>query len=220
MTPLTLEGRQAMKVDIDLCSDCRGFWFDRYESLRLSPGATLKLFTLMADPASGGRPQPQTMWCPRCRARLALTHDMQNTTRFQYWQCPQNHGRFITFLDFLREKDFIRPLTSQQLDELRQNVQTVNCSNCGGPIDLAKESVCPHCGSALSMLDMKQMQQMVAHLKEAAEPRAVDPVLPINLERVKLETERHFAAIASGGGSQSLVEAGLQLVVRWLKDSK
>src|ERR1700724_1082451 len=196
MTQLTLEGRLGTKVDIDLCADCRGFWFDQYESLRLSPGATLKLFTLMAQPGTG-RPLPPTMRCPRCSARLAVTHDMQNTTRFQYWQCPQHHGHFITFLDFLREKGFIRPLTAQQIAELRQNVETVNCSNCGSPIDLAKASVCPHCGSALSMLDMKQMQQMVAHLKEAEQPRAVDPALPIALARVTLDTERHFAAVAS-----------------------
>jgi Zn-finger nucleic acid-binding protein len=218
MAPLTLDGRMGAKVDIDLCGDCRGFWFDRYESLRLSPGATLKLFTLMAKPGTG-RPLPPTMRCPRCSARLAVTHDMQNTTRFQYCQCPQNHGHFITFLDFLREKGFIRPLTAQQIAELRQNVQTVNCSNCGGPIDLAKESVCPHCGSALTMLDMKQMEQMVAQLKEAELPRAVDPTLPLTLQKVKLETERDFAAIPSGVGSQSLVEAGLRLVVQWLKDS-
>jgi Zn-finger nucleic acid-binding protein len=220
MTPLALEGRQGTKVEIDLCADCRGLWFDQYESLRLSPGATLKLFTLMAEPGSAGRPLPQTMACPRCTACLALTHDMQHTTRFQYWRCPQDHGHFITFLEFLREKDFIRPLTPQQIDELRQNVQTVNCSNCGGPIDLAKESVCPHCGSALSMLDMTQTAKMVATLREAEQPRPVDPTLPIALARAKLDTESHFATIASGAGSQSLVDAGLRLVARWLEDSK
>jgi Zn-finger nucleic acid-binding protein len=218
MTPLTLEGRQGPKVDIDLCADCRGLWFDPYESLRLSPGATLKLFALMAEPGSAGRPLPQTMRCPRCSARLALTHDMQHTTRFQYWQCPQHHGHLITFLEFLKEKDFIRPLTPQQLAELRQNVQTVNCSNCGGPIDLIKESVCPHCSSALSMLDMKQMAQMVAQLKKADQPRAVDPMLPVTLELTRLRTEHNFAAMPSEGGSQTLVEAGLRLVAEWLRD--
>jgi hypothetical protein len=220
MTPLGLEGRQGAKVEIDLCAGCRGFWFDQYESLRLSPGATLKLFTLMAEPGSAGRPLPPAMRCPRCGAPLALTHDMQHTTRFQYWRCPQNHGHFIAFLEFLREKDFIHPLTPQQIALLRESVQTVNCSSCGGPIDLVRESTCPHCGSALSMLDMKQMEQMVAQLKEAAQPRAVDPALPIALAREKLDTERHFAALTSGGGRQSLVEAGIQLVVQWIKDSK
>jgi hypothetical protein len=221
MTPLPLEGRLGTKVDIDLCAGCRGFWFDQFESLRLSPGATLKLFTLMAEPGTAGPPLPQKMNCPRCSARLTLTHDLQNTTRFQYWQCAQDHGHFITFLEFLREKDFIRPLSLQQIAELRQNVQTVNCSNCGGPIDLAKESTCPHCGSALSMLDMKQMAQMVAHLKDAEQPRAVDPTLPLSLERVKLDADSHFVTITSGGGSsQSLVEAGVRLVAQWLKSSR
>jgi Zn-finger nucleic acid-binding protein len=220
MTPLELEGRQGTSIEIDLCAGCRGFWFDQYESLRLSPGATLKLFTLMAEPGSAGHPLPQTMRCPRCGAPLALTHDMQHTTKFQYWRCPGNHGHFIAFLEFLREKDFIHPLTPQQIALLRENVQTVNCSNCGGPIDLASESTCPHCGSALSMLDMKQMEQMVAQLKEAAQPRAVDPALPIALAREKLDTERHFTALTSGGGRESLVEAGVRLVAQWINDSK
>ncbi len=174
MKTLGLEGRLDTKIDIDLCSTCRG--------------------------------------------RLALTHDMQHNTPFQYWKCPQNHGHFITFLEFLREKDFIRPLTAQQIAELRQNVQTVNCSNCGGPIDLAKQPACPHCGSALSMLDMKQMERMVAQLKQAEQPRPIDPTLPIQLAFDRLAIERHFEAIAPGGGSQSLVEAGIQLVARLLKD--
>ena len=63
---------------------------------------------------------------------------MQRATRFSYLHCPNDHGRLTTFFDFLREKDFIRPLTAEQLQELRQNVQTVNCSNCGAPIDVTR----------------------------------------------------------------------------------
>ena len=53
--------------------------------------------------------------------------------------------------DFLREKNFVRPLSADQLTALRQNVQSVNCSNCGAPIDLAKTSACGHCGSPLEV---------------------------------------------------------------------
>jgi Zn-finger nucleic acid-binding protein len=223
MTNLVLEGRLGTKVEIDLCSGCRGIWFDQYESLRLEPGAMLKLFTLIAEQESPPHPVPQTMACPRCGAHLVLTHDMQHATAFQYWRCPQSHGHFIMFLEFLKEKDFVRPLTPAQIADLRQNVQnvqTVNCTNCGGPIDLARGSVCPHCGSPLTMLDMKQMGQMVATLKQAeqqkTQPHAVDPALPLLLERQRLDTERQFAAIGAEGGGQSLVEAGLRQVVRWL----
>src|SRR2546429_9939755 len=62
--------------------------------------------------------------------------------------CPACGGA-MTYLDFLRQREFVRPLTLAQLADLRQNVQTVNCSNCGASVDLASESVCSHCGSAL-----------------------------------------------------------------------
>ena len=105
--------------------------------------------------------------CPRCRSRLLDTQDMQRNTRFSYSRCPHGHGRFTTFFNFLREKDFVRPLSAAQLDELRQHVQTVNCSNCGAPIDLAHASSCGHCGSALSILDMQQAEKVVEQLRRA-----------------------------------------------------
>src|ERR1035437_9140708 len=148
MTHLAFEGRLGATIEIDLCSVCRAIWFDHFEELRLTPGATLKVFGMISEPA--GRPTtlfPTALHCPRCNGRLLLTHDMQRSTPFQYWRCDSGHGRLITFVDFLREKDFVRPLTPQQLEELRQNIQTINCSNCGAAINLVKDSVCKHCGS-------------------------------------------------------------------------
>ena len=104
---------------------------------------------------------------PALPGALRRTQDMQRTTRFEYFRCPNDHGRLIAFFDFLKEKDFIRPLTPQQIAELRKNVQIVNCSNCGAPVDLAKGSDCAHCGSPLSMLDMNQAERLVAQLREA-----------------------------------------------------
>ena len=104
---------------------------------------------------SGRTPHANTIECPRCASGLVLTHDLQADTRFMYWLCPSEHGRFIGFLDFLREKKFIRTLSAQEIKDLKDKVQTVNCSNCGGAIDLMNDSVCPHCGSPISILDMK-----------------------------------------------------------------
>src|SRR3954470_18917365 len=98
-----------------------------------------------------------------------MTTDMQRETRFNYWRCPQEHGRFIRFFDFLREKNFIRSLSAREVTDLRQTMQNVNCSNCGAPIDLVGTSVCTHCGSAISMLDMKQGQQLLDQLKQATD---------------------------------------------------
>jgi hypothetical protein len=226
MTGLTLEGHGGTAVAIDVCSGCQAFWFDKYESLQLSPGSTLRLFTLIGERSPTGKTAlPALLRCPRCAARLAPTHDMQRNAPFQYWRCVNDHGRLITFFDFLREKNFIRPLSPQQVAELRQNVQTVNCSNCGGSIDITTAATCPHCGSPLSMLDMKQAEQLVSQLKHAAEPRPIDPSLPLELARARHEVEASFASLESGEdwwkdvSSSGLVEAGVGAVARWLRKS-
>ena len=211
-------------VTIDVCLPCQVFWFDSRESLRLTPGAVLKLFRIIGDQAMAPRtPGSAKLVCPRCTKRLLLTHDQQRNTRFQYLRCPLDHGRLITFVDFLREKDFIRPLSPQQIDELRQNVQMIHCSNCGAPIDLTKISSCAHCGSPLSMLDMKQAGALVAELRESEQPvRQIDPALPLELERARREVEAAFASFERGPGwfgevsRGGLLNASLSSLARWL----
>jgi hypothetical protein len=226
MTAQTLEGHLGTTVVIDLCLPCQMFWFDAQESLRLSPGAVLVLFRIIGEGAlegpavSNSRPA-----CPRCHLRLVPTHDRQRNTPFHYLRCPGEHGRLISFVEFLREKDFIRPLSAQQIADLRKSVPIVNCSNCGAPIDLAVSSACGHCGSPLSMLDLKQAGALVAALREAARPdRPIDPTLPLRLEQARREVEASFAGFEHGerwfgdvtrGG---LVGAGLSALGRWLRD--
>src|SRR5688572_8896849 len=112
MTTMTLDGHQGKSVAIDRCTPCQAFWFDQYESLQLSPAATLGLLQLIGEdkpvgPVSLGK----EMRCPRCEVRLQPTQDMQRNTRFNYFRCVHRHGRFIRYFEFLREKDFIRNLS-------------------------------------------------------------------------------------------------------------
>ena len=224
----TLDGHGGTQVELDLCTPCRAFWFDKYENLRLSPGATLTLFTVIGDAPARQTPLAEHLHCPRCQSRLRATHDVQRATRFRYWRCERGHGRFITFFDFLREKDFIRPLSTAQIAELRQQVRNVNCSNCGGAIDLAHGSTCPHCGSPLSMLDMQHAAHVVETLRAAAAPKPLDPSLPMDLLRARQEAESAFARASDSralatetwwrdASSAGLVEAALGVVARWVK---
>jgi hypothetical protein len=168
MTELTLDGHLGTSLSIDLCTVCQAFWFDARESLQLTPGATLRLFREIGDRRSDAKAAAALEGhCPRCTMRLKPVHDMQRTTRFQYLRCPAGHGRLISFVDFLREKNFLTPLSADQLEALRRNVQTVNCSNCAAPIDLAKSSICTHCGSPLSMIDFRQAQALIDQLRDA-----------------------------------------------------
>ena len=175
MTTLRLDGHLGALVDLDLCPTCQIIWFDHFESSRLLPAAVLRLFRLIGErDRMSPAPIKRTLRCPRCHLRLLLTHDRQRNTPFRYWRCGNDHGRLITFFEFLREKDFIRPLSPQQLDELRRNVQIINCSNCGAPIDLAGAPECSHCGTPISMLDLRHVKEVVEALEQAVDQRWSD----------------------------------------------
>lgn len=139
------------------------------------------------------------------------TQDRQRDTPFRYWRCGRRHGRFITFFDFLREKDFVRPLSPAQVAELRAQVRSVNCSNCGAPIDLQTSSACAYCRTALSMLDFTQVERMLTAL------------LPLALARERRHVEAFFSQIeqkpdwGSWSDSSGLVEAGVSAVVGLLR---
>jgi ssDNA-binding Zn-finger/Zn-ribbon topoisomerase 1 len=192
-----LDGHLGRGVEVDVCTPCQSMWFDARENLQLTPGATLSVFRLIGERV--GRPAAEDgeiVKCPRCNGRLRRTRDLQRATRFEYWRCPNDHGRLITFFDFLKEKDFIKPLTAPQIAELRRNVQAINCSNCGAPVDLAAGTECSHCRSPLSMLDLNQAERLIAQLQNADRTgKPIDPALPLALARARRETDLAFRGL-------------------------
>jgi hypothetical protein len=221
-TELRLSGHVGTTVTIDVCQACQVFWFDTRESLQLSPAATLQLFRLIGNHEAGERRALSAdARCPRCSLRLKPVHDQQRTTRFQYRRCPQEHGRLITYFDFLKEKNFIKPMSDVQVEQLRRHVASVNCSNCGASIDLLRHSACAHCGSALSMIDANQASVLVAELRAADRSgQPVDPALPLRLEQARREAARAFeqqdASWYEDVSSSGTVMAGLHALARWL----
>ena len=213
MAAVLLDAHYGASVQLDACHACHGLWADDRETLRLTPGATLQLFELIHDRRADSRhPLAARLQCARCDLRLIDTHDCQRDTPFRYWRCGRRHGRFITFFDFLREKDFVRPLTPAQVADLRAQVRSVNCSNCGAPIDLQYSSACAYCRTALSMLDFTQVERMLTTLRDAEDRRAEKAqqaslgaaLLPLALARERRHVEAFFNQIEQrpdwGGG--------------------
>jgi DNA-directed RNA polymerase subunit RPC12/RpoP len=226
MTQLNLEGHYKKALVIDMCLPCQAFWFDGMESLQLAPVSVLELFRTVGDTAGKVRaPLSDNVRCPRCDLPLRKTFDRVRQSTFEYRRCPAEHGRLTTFFNFLREKDFIRPLSEAQIEELRTNLKAVNCSNCGAPVELAKGAACTHCGSPLSMLDVKQAEVLVAALQAKVARTSsgtVDATLPLELERAKLDVSAAFGAFERDPGfygaasSAGLVNAALGALSRWL----
>ena len=203
MDRLTLDAVLGAKLDVDVCTQCRAFWFEPFETLHLTPASTLRLFSLIAEGAGSASAFPTTSHCPQCGQQLRLAHDRQRNTPFIYYRCDAGHGRFEPFIDFLREKDYIKPLSPQQINELRQSVQTIHCGNCGAPIDLTRDSACQHCGAALSMLDLSKVTRL---------PASTSPTRPTRLNEADIGALFEF----ENPHELSLIDLGLRAVAKWL----
>ena len=204
----TVDGVLGQSVEIDLCRRCRAFWFEPFETVHLTAASTIQLFKVISEQPTAAS-FPTRSYCPKCSALLLLTHDRQRNTAFQYWRCDHGHGRFTAFVDFLREKDFIHPLTPIEIAELRKKIQEIHCSNCGGPIDLAHDSTCSHCGSPISMIDMNKVADL-AH--QSGNPAAAARIPPPATTLIPAD----YVSARSTTFGNTLIDIGLDAVADWL----
>ncbi len=187
MVEETYDANYGGRATIDVCHACNGMWFDGKESLQLTPGATLQLFR--SAHARTARPMAQdgSHRCPRCAAPLVTVHDQVKGTRYTSDRCDE-HGRFETFFQFLREKALVRQPTAQELQKLRDSVKQIACSNCGAPISIATESTCTHCRAPVCILGGEKLEATLARLQEAEARRTtVDPTVAARLIMDKLD---------------------------------
>jgi Zn-finger nucleic acid-binding protein len=165
MVQETYAGNYGSQVAIDVCHHCNGIWFDGRESLQLAAGSTIRLFKSIHDRQAKQRSElHDAMSCPRCAGTLQKTHDQVRTTKFSYYRCAQ-HGRFITFFEWLREKSLVRPPNAKELSDLKARVTVVNCSNCGAPVSIDTETACNHCAAPVSVLASENIEKTLKDLQ-------------------------------------------------------
>jgi hypothetical protein len=175
MSRREFDGRLATRVELEICLDCHSIWFDALESTRLTPGAIIELFRLIHDERNRPfRPLGDAMRCPACRGTLQFTHDIERSGPVTYYRCVAGHGRLTTYMQFLREKSFVRSPSKEELDRLRSLVRQVRCSSCGGPVDLVRDAACPYCHAPIAILDPDAVRDTLAQLQQD-ERRRVTP---------------------------------------------
>ena len=176
MQALELDRALHGSLTVDLCGTCQGLWFDTYESTSLSAAGTLQLFRAVHAAAPEARsPLPTRLPCPRCDTPLDATQDLRKATRFSYYRCRHGHGRFTPFVQFLREKEFIRPIPAAELERLKKLVRVIRCSSCGAPVDLERETACGYCRAPITVLDPDAVAHTLRELDAVAARRAAIP---------------------------------------------
>ena len=166
-------------LEVDICWPCHLIWFDHLESVSMSAQSVIDLFTrIHAQHKDVRNLVSLTGSCPTCNRALVQSFDISRTGRFQYCRCPDGHGRLITFVQFLREKHFVRTLSEAELHKLSANVRQIRCSSCGAGIDIAHDAACTHCGSPVSVLDEAAVAKALADLDLRRERKRVPAQLP------------------------------------------
>lgn len=195
-------------VELDLCFACQGIWFDEYESLQLAPASVIALFKMIHEHRDEPRlPLAGTLFCPRCDERLIAAQDRVKSGLFNYLRCPQQHGRFITFAQFMIEKGFVRQLTGAEINELKVRIGVIRCTGCGAPVDIRTDSACSHCRAPLAILDQQAVEAALAGYQQAALRQAAAPspavladaILFKERERSRRQRERGRAGDADLG---------------------
>jgi Zn-finger nucleic acid-binding protein len=228
MEPVPLEGTYRGPMTIDICTACRGFWFDAGEQFRLTPAATL----LLVRRVEASRDKPRQRMgtrprCPRCNLGLGLTYDLVRDDKYRYFRCPDHHGVFMPFFEFLRSQNLVRGLTPQEVDALKQKVVSITCSSCGAPIDLQTQTKCASCGSGLAIVDLDHLgdalRQLDADARAAAPAIGAPPPIPpdeiITDWRADLEARRRLESGEEDKDVEThidLLDVGVTLLTRLL----
>ena len=205
----------AGQLGVGSCATCNLLWFDQSGSIGLTPRAVLGLFQYIGTAAGAAlTPLASTYRCPRCSDTLALTYDLQRSTRFTYWRCANDHGQLFTFNMFLREKNFIRSPTLAELNKLRETVRQISCSQCGGPIDLAKDTACTHCGAPIALIDPDGVAKAVHDLaigQPSASP-ATQEQTSVALSNAQLDAFFDQGRIDENEGNHDLLAIGVAAI--------
>lgn len=163
MQVLRLAGHYGSTVEIELCAPCHLVWFDAVEAARLAGPGLLALVGAMAAAQSlAHQPLRRDLACPQCRGTVRTVHNRTRWGRSLQLECPQRHGAWQTFGEFLAEKGLVRPLSTADRARALQRPQGFACVNCGGAIGGA-DTACPWCGSVPALVD-------VARLAHALDP--------------------------------------------------
>ncbi|MBN1206844.1 MAG: zf-TFIIB domain-containing protein [Myxococcaceae bacterium] len=210
------EGSRGARVLLDVCHTCHGLWFDPRESFQLSANGVLQLFREVHGRRDQHHRLKEPLACPKCRAPLTRTNDFVRGNRFQYFRCSGGDGHFITFFQFLREKGIVRVLSPRELAELKKHVQRLQCSDCGGPISLARDLACPGCSAPICILDPKALGSTLGDLKQdaAVAGAVVDPAMAARILMDKMGMDSFYrrldthAHLASGLGMSSMAMGG------------
>lgn len=151
-------------VNIDVCETCSLIWFDDTESARLAGPGLADLVRVIHQSMQHERPLeplPLTLPCLHCGEPLKRVANLSRFGRTSQLECPQKHGAYQSFAQFLAEKGYFRPITWGDIKQLLASGKRLLCFNCGAALDPRPHDECQYCRSSLGLLDPARLARAI-----------------------------------------------------------
>ena len=171
-----LSGHYKRTVELDVCERCALIWFEGTETAQIAGPGVIDLIKLI-DTAKQNEhlgPLSGALACPRCNSPLK---EIRTETRFGHTKqlhCPNGHGYFQTFVLYLAEKGFLRPIAWPDVKQLAG--RTLFCAGCGAGIEARAQTACPYCQSSVGLLDPGRLASAVDVERAAADQLELQPL--------------------------------------------
>jgi hypothetical protein len=172
---LSLTGHYGRQVEVDVCDPCCLIWFDDVESVRIAKPGIAELVRVVhaamakGEGHGGAASLAARQQCPVCRAALRQVYNASRYGRTSQLQCPNGHGYYQSYILYLAEKGYLRPVIWADIRALAESARELFCSNCGGVLELRPQEACPYCRSAIAVLDPARLSEAV-DASQADEP--------------------------------------------------
>jgi len=169
MRVLDLSGHYQRRVEIDTCPHCCLVWFDDTESVQLAgPGIAEFVREIHGAMQAGGDHAhavslTRVQACPVCASSLKPAFNMTRFGRTSELRCPRGHGYYQTYILYLAEKGFVRPLAWSDIHSLQVAGKQLFCSGCGFPLPAHPVDECPACQSAVGIIDPARLAIAIDH---------------------------------------------------------
>ena len=167
MQVLDLSGHYQRRVQVDTCTHCCLVWFDDTESVRLAgPGIAEFVREIHGAMQAGGEHAhavslARMQSCPVCKSALKTVSNRTRFGRTTQMECPQGHGYYQTYVLYLAEKGYVRPLAWADIRSLLAAGKKLFCADCGYPLPDRPVDECPACKSAVEIIDPTRLAMAI-----------------------------------------------------------
>lgn len=178
MRVLDLSGHYQRRVQVDTCQHCCLVWFDDTESVRLAgPGIADFVREIHGAMQAGGDHEhavslASMQSCPVCSSRLKTVSNRTRFGRTTQMECPLGHGYYQTYILYLAEKGFVRPLAWADIHSLLAAGKKLYCADCGYPLPNRPVDECPACKSAIEVIDPTRLAMAIDRQEAPPVPAA------------------------------------------------